>query len=66
MVAEMRVTNVNLRKEKDAYQEINRILLRENIDLRDTLDAVSYTHLTILWECIVITKSITWLKVRNA
>ena len=38
MVAEMRVTNVNLRKEKDAYQEINRILLRENIDLRDTLD----------------------------
>lgn len=37
MVAEMRVTNTNLRKEKDAYQEINRILLRENIDLRDTL-----------------------------
>ena len=26
-----------LRKEKDAYQEINRILLRENLDLRDTL-----------------------------
>lgn len=37
MVSEMRVTNVNLRKEKDAYQEINRILLRENLDLRDTL-----------------------------
>lgn len=37
MVAEMRVTNTSLRKEKDAYQEINRILLRENIDLRDTL-----------------------------
>lgn len=37
MVAEMRVTNTNLRREKDAYQEINRILLRENIDLRDTL-----------------------------
>lgn len=37
MVAEMRVTNTSLRKEKDAYQEINRILLRENLDLRDTL-----------------------------
>lgn len=37
MVSEMRVTNVGLRKEKDAYQEINRILLRENLDLRDTL-----------------------------
>lgn len=37
MVAEMRVVNVDLRKEKDAYQEINRILLRENLDLRDTL-----------------------------
>lgn len=37
MVAEMRVTNTGLRREKDAYQEINRILLRENLDLRDTL-----------------------------
>ena len=37
MVAEMRKTNVTLRREKDAYQEINRILLRENLDLRDTL-----------------------------
>lgn len=37
MVSEMRVVNVNLRKEKDAYKEINRILLRENLDLRDTL-----------------------------
>lgn len=37
MVAEMRVVNTNLRREKDAYQEINRILLRENLDLRDTL-----------------------------
>ena len=37
MVAEMRVVNTDLRREKDAYQEINRILLRENIDLRDTL-----------------------------
>lgn len=37
MVAEMRSVNVNLRNEKDSYQEINRILLRENLDLRDTL-----------------------------
>lgn len=37
MIAEMRVTNISLRREKDAYQEINRILLRENLDLRDTL-----------------------------
>lgn len=37
MVAEMRVVNVDLRKERDAYQELNRILLRENLDLRDTL-----------------------------
>ena len=37
MVAEMRATNVALWRERDAYQEINRILLRENIDLRDTL-----------------------------
>ena len=35
MVSEMRVVNTGLRKEKDAYQEINRILLRENLDLRD-------------------------------
>lgn len=37
MVAEMRVKNVSLQREKSAYQEINRILLRENLDLRDTL-----------------------------
>ena len=37
MVAEMRKANTTLRREKDAYQEINRILLRENLDLRDTL-----------------------------
>lgn len=37
MVAEMRVANKDLRKEKEAYKEINRILLRENLDLRDTL-----------------------------
>lgn len=37
MVAEMRVTNTKLRREKDIYQEINRIILRENLDLRDVL-----------------------------
>lgn len=37
MVAEMRVVNQRLRKEKDSYKEINRILLKENLDLKDTL-----------------------------
>lgn len=37
MVAEMRVESVALRRERDAYKEINRILLRENLDLKDTL-----------------------------
>jgi hypothetical protein len=35
MVAEMRVQNQSLRKERDSYKEINRILLRENLDLKD-------------------------------
>lgn len=38
MVAEMRVTNRQLYDERDAYQEINRIILKENLDLRDTLE----------------------------
>lgn len=38
MIAEMRVTNTELRKERDSYKEINRLLLRENIDLKDTLE----------------------------
>lgn len=37
MVAEMRVESVALRRERDAFKEINRILLRENLDLKDTL-----------------------------
>ena len=37
MVAEMRVTNSALRKERDKYKEINRILLKENIDLKDKI-----------------------------
>lgn len=38
MVAEMRETLVALRKEKDQYKEINRILLKENLELKDTLE----------------------------
>ena len=38
MVAEMRVVNGELRKERDSYKEINRILLRENMDLKDLLE----------------------------
>lgn len=37
MVAEQRSKIVKLQSERDIYKEINRILLRENIDLRDTL-----------------------------
>lgn len=37
MVAEQREKIVELQSERDIYKEINRILLRENIDLRDTL-----------------------------
>jgi hypothetical protein len=29
---------VELQKERDVYKEINRIILRENLDLRDTLE----------------------------
>lgn len=38
MVAEMRKDNQSLRKERDSYKEINRILLQENIDLKDYLE----------------------------
>lgn len=38
MVAEMRETIVNLRKDLGNYKEISRILLRENIDLKDWLE----------------------------
>ena len=37
MVAEQREKIVKLQSERDIYKEVNRILLRENIDLRDTL-----------------------------
>ena len=37
MVAEQRESLIKIQNERDIYREINRILLRENIDLRDTL-----------------------------
>jgi len=40
MVSEMRVVNQDLRKERDQYKEINRILLRENLDLKDYLEDI--------------------------
>ena len=38
MVADQRTMIVELQKERDVYKEVNRILLRENLDLRDTLE----------------------------
>lgn len=38
MVAEQRQLLIKVQNERDVYKEINRILLRENLDLRDTLD----------------------------
>ena len=38
MVAELRKTAQDLRKERDQYKEINRILLQENLDLKDTIN----------------------------
>ena len=38
MVAEQREMITAITNEKNTYQEINRILLRENLDLRDALD----------------------------
>lgn len=38
MVAEQRKLIVELQRERDVYKEVNRILLRENLDLRDTLE----------------------------
>ena len=38
IVATMRVDNQTLRRERDQYREINRILLRENLDLKDYLE----------------------------
>lgn len=38
MVADQRQMLVSVQNERDIYKEINRILLRENLDLRDTLE----------------------------
>lgn len=42
MVATMRSDNQKLRTERDCYQEINRILLRENIDLKDYIEELGF------------------------
>lgn len=44
MVAEMRVANQDLRQERDQYKEINRILLQENLDLKDFIDEQKIDH----------------------
>jgi hypothetical protein len=38
MVADQRVMITDLQKERDTFKEVNRIILRENLDLRDTLE----------------------------
>lgn len=38
MIAEMRETIVDLRNQADNYKEISRVLLRENIDLKDYIE----------------------------
>ena len=38
MVATMRSDNQSLRRERDSYKEINRLLLRENLDLKDYIE----------------------------
>jgi len=38
MVAEQRKMITDLQRERDIYKEVNRILLRENLDLKDTLE----------------------------
>lgn len=39
IVADMRIVNQRLRKEKESYKEINRILLQENLDLKDLMSS---------------------------
>ena len=48
MVADQRQMIVDLQKERDVYREINRILLRENLDLRDTLEDNNLLNLETL------------------
>ena len=48
MVAEQRKTIVELQKQRDVYREVNRIILRENLDLRDTLEEHSLLNISNL------------------
>ena len=51
MVAEQRKMITDLQRERDIYKEVNRILLRENLDLKDTLeenDLLNKSHLSDL------------------
>lgn len=53
MVAEQRKLLIDVQNERDIYKEINRLLLRENLDLRDTLsemDLLDQTNLQNLKE----------------
>ena len=38
IVATMRIDNQELRRERDSFKEINRLLLRENLDLKDFIE----------------------------
>ena len=57
MIAEQREMIVNLRKDADSYKEISRILLRENLDLKDLLeehellDETNLVDLNQLYSC---------------
>ena len=44
MIAEQREMIVNLRSDLDNYKEISRILLRENIDMKDYMDEKGILH----------------------
>ena len=48
MIAEQRQTIVDLQRERDVYREVNRIILRENLDLRDTLEEHSLLDISNL------------------
>ena len=38
IVATMRIDNQELRRERDSFKEVNRLLLRENLDLKDLIE----------------------------
>lgn len=45
MVAEQREMIVDLRKEKEVYKEVNRLLLQENLDLKDYMSETGIDYL---------------------